>query len=76
MLPSGKHTLAVYDSGILGVSAPGAVFVDCSTIDVASARDAQDRAEKADRMSLDCPVSGGVGGAEAATLTLMAGGSA
>ena len=75
MLPSGKATLSVYDSGILAAAAPHAVFIDCSTIDVASARDAHDLAEKAGRLSLDCPVSGGVGGAQAATLTLMAGGS-
>jgi 3-hydroxyisobutyrate dehydrogenase len=75
MLPSGKHVLAVYDGGVLDVAAPQAVFVDCSTIDVASARDAHDLVEKAGRLSLDCPVSGGVGGAEAATLTLMAGGT-
>ena len=75
MLPSGRHTLQIYDSPVLAASAPHAVFIDCSTIDVASARDAHDLAEKAGRLSLDCPVSGGVGGAEAATLTLMAGGS-
>jgi 3-hydroxyisobutyrate dehydrogenase len=75
MLPSGKATLSVYDSGVLAASNANAVFIDCSTIDVASARDAHDLAEKAGRLSLDCPVSGGVGGAEAATLTLMAGGS-
>ncbi len=75
MLPSGKHVLSVYDSGVLDAAAANAVFVDCSTIDVATARDAHDLAEKAGRLSLDCPVSGGVGGAEAATLTLMAGGS-
>ncbi len=75
MLPSGKATLSVYDSGVLTAAAENAVFIDCSTIDVASARDAHDLAEKAGRLSLDCPVSGGVGGAQAATLTLMAGGS-
>ena len=75
MLPSGKATLSVYDSGVLAAAADNAVFIDCSTIDVASARDAHDLAEKAGRLSLDCPVSGGVGGAQAATLTLMAGGT-
>lgn len=76
MLPAGKDTIAVYErTNVLQVAAPGAVFVDCSTIDVTSARRAHDLADSAGRLSLDCPVSGGVGGAEAATLTLMAGGS-
>jgi len=76
MLPAGKDTIAVYEkTSVLSVAAPGAVFVDCSTIDVASARRAHELAAKAGKLSLDCPVSGGVGGAEAATLTMMAGGS-
>jgi 3-hydroxyisobutyrate dehydrogenase len=76
MLPAGKDTIAVYEnSGILDAAAPTAVFVDCSTIDVASARRAHELAAAAGKISLDCPVSGGVGGAETATLTLMAGGS-
>lgn len=75
MLPSGKHTLQVYASGILAAAAAHAVFIDCSTIDVASAREAHGLAAQAGRLSLDCPVSGGVGGAQAATLTLMAGGT-
>jgi 3-hydroxyisobutyrate dehydrogenase len=77
MLPAGKDTVAVYEkTDILKRAGQGAVFVDCSTIDVASARRAHDLAKSAGRLSLDCPVSGGVGGAEAATLTLMAGGEA
>ena len=76
MLPAGKDTLAVYGSGVLDAMAAHGVAVDCSTIDVASARAAHRLAETAGRLSLDCPVSGGVGGAEAATLTLMAGGTA
>jgi 3-hydroxyisobutyrate dehydrogenase len=76
MLPSGAATLAVYSGGILQAARDGAVMIDCSTIDVASARAAHGLAEAAGRLSLDCPVSGGVGGAEAAALTLMAGGSA
>ncbi len=76
MLPAGKDTVAVYaKSGILEAAPKGCVFIDCSTIDVASARTAHELAAKAGVLSLDCPVSGGVGGAEAATLTLMAGGT-
>jgi len=76
MLPAGKDTIAVYEkTNILAAAAAGAVFVDCSTIDVTAARRAHELAGAAGRLSLDCPVSGGVGGAEAATLTLMAGGS-
>ena len=76
MLPSGKETLEVYgETGVLAAAPEGAVFVDCSTIDVAAARKAHELAAAAGKLSLDCPVSGGVAGAEAATLTLMAGGS-
>ena len=76
MLPAGKDTIAVYTkSGILDAAAKGTVFIDCSTIDVASARVAHDLATKAGMLSVDAPVSGGVGGAETATLTLMVGGS-
>jgi 3-hydroxyisobutyrate dehydrogenase len=76
MLPAGKDTLAVYEkTDVLKTAAPGAVAVDCSTIDVASARRAHELARNAGMLALDCPVSGGVAGAEAATLTLMAGGS-
>ncbi|KAB2847017.1 MAG: NAD-binding protein, partial [Hyphomicrobiaceae bacterium] len=76
MLPAGKDTLAVYDkAGTLKAAAKGTLFVDCSTIDVASARAAHELAKSAGMLSLDAPVSGGVAGAEAATLTLMIGGS-
>ena len=76
MLPAGKDTIAVYSkSGILEAAPKGCVFIDCSTIDVASARVAHELAAKAGMLSVDSPVSGGVGGAEAATLTLMAGGA-
>ena len=75
MLPAGKHVLEVWGSGLLSAAKPGTIFIDCSTIDVASARAAHDMAAKAGMLSLDAPVSGGVGGAEGATLTLMVGGT-
>src|SRR5690606_7242032 len=74
MLPAGKHVLAVY--GDIITAAPGnALFIDSSTIDVESARKAHTLARDAGMMSIDAPVSGGVGGAEAGTLTFMAGGA-
>jgi 3-hydroxyisobutyrate dehydrogenase len=76
MLPAGTHVLAVYrESGVLEAAKPGTLFIDSSTIDVASARTAHELAGKAKMLSLDAPVSGGVAGAEAATLTFMVGGS-
>jgi 3-hydroxyisobutyrate dehydrogenase len=75
MLPAGKDTLAVWGGGMLGEAAAGTLIIDSSTIDVASARAAHKLAQTAKMPSLDAPVSGGVGGAEAATLTFMAGGT-
>jgi 3-hydroxyisobutyrate dehydrogenase len=75
MLPAGKDTLAVWGGGMLQAANPGTLVIDSSTIDVASARAAHKLAGEAGMLSLDAPVSGGVGGAEAATLTFMAGGS-
>ena len=74
MLPAGKHVLAVYED-IVSEAKSGALFIDCSTIDVDSARQAHAVAGDAGMASLDSPVSGGVGGATAATLTFMCGGS-
>ncbi|MEV7196254.1 3-hydroxyisobutyrate dehydrogenase [Streptomyces sp. NPDC093510] len=73
MLPAGRHVLGLYDD-ILVAACPGTLFVDCSTIDVSDARAAHERALAAGMRALDAPVSGGVVGAEAATLTFMAGG--
>ena len=73
MLPAGRHVLDLYAT-ILGAALRGTLFVDCSTIDVADARTAHERARTAGMRGLDAPVSGGVVGAEAATLTFMAGG--
>ncbi|MFB6540758.1 3-hydroxyisobutyrate dehydrogenase [Streptomyces virginiae] len=77
MLPAGGHVLALYrEGGLLGAARPGTLFVDCSTIDVADARAAHQAAGAAGHRPLDAPVSGGVVGARAASLTFMAGGGA
>jgi 3-hydroxyisobutyrate dehydrogenase len=75
MVPAGAHVLSLYDE-ILDVVAKGTLIIDCSTIDVASARKAHEMAKSHGLASLDAPVSGGTAGAAAATLTFMAGGSA
>jgi 3-hydroxyisobutyrate dehydrogenase len=75
MLPAGRHVLSVWED-ILPAARPGALVIDSSTIDVESARKAHGMASERGLLSLDAPVSGGVGGAKAATLTFMAGGSA
>ena len=74
MLPAGKHVLSVYED-IVARAARGTLFIDSSTIDVDSARQAHAIAAKYRMLSVDAPVSGGVGGATAGTLTFMAGGS-
>ncbi len=78
MLPKGDHVRAVYtgDDGILAAAAQGTLFIDCSTIDVATSRDVAALAVAAGMMMVDAPVSGGVGGAAAGTLTFMVGGPA
>jgi 3-hydroxyisobutyrate dehydrogenase len=75
MLPAGRHVLEVYPQ-ILGALPAGGLLIDSSTIDVESARRLHELAAKRGALSLDAPVSGGVGGAEAATLSFMAGGEA
>ena len=75
MLPAGKHVTGVF-AEILPAMSAGALIIDCSTIDVDSARKAHALASEKNCLSLDAPVSGGVGGAQGATLTFMAGGSA
>jgi 3-hydroxyisobutyrate dehydrogenase len=75
MLPAGKHVRDVYETQVLANVAKGALLIDCSTIDVESARHVAALAEKAGLEMVDAPVSGGVGGASAGTLTFMVGGS-
>ena len=78
MLPSGKHVLDAYrgidgQPGLLRAAAPGTLFLDCSTINVDEAREAAELALAAGHRAVDAPVSGGVVGAEAGTLTFMVG---
>ena len=78
MLPAGRHLLECYggSAGVLAAAKPGTLFIDCSTVDVESAKRAHGLVRDAGMMALDAPVSGGVGGAVAASLTFMVGGSA
>ncbi|MGF1561868.1 MAG: 3-hydroxyisobutyrate dehydrogenase [Geminicoccaceae bacterium] len=78
MLPEGRHVRAVYEGahGLLANAPAKTLLIDCSTIDVDTARAVNTRAAEAGFAQLDAPVSGGVGGAEAGTLTFMVGGDA
>lgn len=77
MLPAGKHVKMVYGDagGVFDHARSGTLFIDCSTIDVASARAVISEAEARGFDMIDAPVSGGVGGAAAGTLTFMCGGT-
>ena len=74
MLPAGRHVLAAH-ADFLPAAPKGALVIDSSTIDVDSARKAHEAGASARALTLDAPVSGGVGGATAGTLTFMCGGS-
>lgn len=74
MLPAGKHVLSVWNE-VVPAMKKGALIIDCSTIDVESAKEAHALAAKHAMGSVDAPVSGGTGGAKAATLTFMCGGA-
>src|SRR5258708_24685765 len=73
MLPAGKHVLSVWGE-VIPAMAKGTLIIDCSTIDVESAKQAHVLAAKHGMLSVDAPVSGGTGGAKGATLTFMCGG--
>lgn len=77
MLPAGTHVRNVYlgQEGVIARARPNSLFIDCSTIDVDTARAVATAAEAAGHAMLDAPVSGGTGGAAAGTLTFMVGGS-
>src|SRR6267143_4284288 len=73
MLPAGKHVVSVWTDVVPSMT-KGTLIIDCSTIDVESAKQAHALAAKHGIASVDAPVSGGTGGAKGATLTFMAGG--
>src|SRR3954467_5075072 len=75
MLPAGKHVRDVYESSVIGQAPKEAILMDCSTIDVATAREEIEKAAAAGYEMIDAPVSGGIAAAEAGTLTFMAGGT-
>lgn len=76
MLPAGRHVRSIYmgEDGLLANAKVGTVLIDSSTIDVDSARAVAQAASEAGMLMVDAPVSGGVGGAAAGTLTFMVGG--
>src|SRR5246500_1981464 len=74
MLPAGKHVLSVWNE-VVPAMTKGTLIIDCSTIDVESSKQAHALAAKHGIGSIDAPVSGGTGGAKAATLTFMCGGA-
>ena len=81
MVPEGRHVRAVYlgdggNDGIIGHAPREALLADCSTIDIATAREVAAAASESGYEMIDAPVSGGVTGAEAGTLTFMVGGTA
>ena len=75
MLPAAKHVLDVYRSSVFGHAPTSALLIDCSTIDVASARAVAEEARAKGYEMVDAPVSGGIAAAAAGTLAFMVGGS-
>lgn len=76
MLPAGKHVASVYNETVFGAARPGALLIDCSTIDVDTAREVASAAKARGLEAVDAPVSGGIAAANGGTLTFMVGGSA
>lgn len=75
MLPNGDIVRSVYTESVIGHAPSDAVLLDCSTIDVTSAREVIAAAQAAGHDMVDAPVSGGIAAAEAGTLTFMVGGT-
>ena len=76
MLPAGKHVESVYSDAVFGNAQRSAILIDCSTIDVATAKHVAQAAQAKGLTAVDAPVSGGIGAANAGTLTFMVGGTA
>jgi 3-hydroxyisobutyrate dehydrogenase len=76
MLPAGTHVESVYTDAVFTAAPVSAILIDCSTIDVATARRVGEAAQAKGFTSVDAPVSGGIAAANAGTLTFMVGGSA
>ena len=74
MLPNGAIVKSVYTSDVIGHTPHAATLIDCSTIDVATAREVADAAHAEGYKIVDAPVSGGIAAANAGTLTFMVGG--
>lgn len=75
MLPAGQHVESVYAGEVLASAKTGALFLDCSTIDVATARRVSEAATARGFAMVDAPVSGGIAAANGGTLTFMVGGA-
>jgi 3-hydroxyisobutyrate dehydrogenase len=75
MLPAARHVRAVFENDVAPNAKEGALLIDCSTIDVESARDVGEAMKASGFDFLDAPVSGGIAAAAAGTLALMVGGS-
>ena len=76
MLPAGRHVAQVYEDALFGAAAPGTLLLDCSTIDVTTAKQVAEAANARGLQAVDAPVSGGIAAAAGGTLTFMVGGSA
>jgi len=74
MLPAGKHVRDVYEAQVFDAASPGGILIDCSTIDVGTAREVAAAAAARGLLMVDAPVSGGIAAAEGGTLTFMVGG--
>ncbi len=75
MLPAGKHVRQVYETSVIGTAPKSAILMDCSTIDVTTAREEIGKATAQGYAMVDAPVSGGIAAAEGGTLTFMVGGA-